>query len=44
MNTVIESGRVRFRQLTTEDVDFVLAITSDPDWLYFIGDRGVKEP
>ena len=44
VNTVIESGRVRFRQLTAEDVDFVLAITSDPDWLYFIGDRGVKEP
>ncbi|WP_181405148.1 GNAT family N-acetyltransferase [Aestuariibacter sp. GS-14] len=44
MNTVIESARLRFRQLTADDVDFVLAITSDPDWLYFIGDRGVKDP
>ncbi len=44
MNMVIESQRVRFRQLTSADVDFVLAITSDPDWLYFIGDRGVKDP
>ncbi|NVK55559.1 MAG: GNAT family N-acetyltransferase [Alteromonadaceae bacterium] len=38
-----ELGRIRFRQLTRHDIDFILAITSDADWLRYIGDRGVND-
>lgn len=29
------------RQLTLEDASFILALLNDPDWIRFIGDRGV---
>jgi hypothetical protein len=30
------------RQLTVEDSAFILELVNDPDWLRFIGDRGVR--
>jgi RimJ/RimL family protein N-acetyltransferase len=39
---VIESDRLVLRQLTVEDAPFILSLLNDPDWLRFIGDRGVR--
>ncbi|MDC8832398.1 GNAT family N-acetyltransferase [Alteromonas gilva] len=36
-------GRIRLRRLTRHDIDFILAVTSDAEWLKFIGDRGVND-
>jgi len=30
------------RRLTTDDAEFILELTNDPDWLRYIGDRGVR--
>ncbi len=40
--TVLETDRLRFRQLTVDDADFILRLVNDPAWLRFIGDRGVR--
>lgn len=37
----LHQDRVHLRRLTADDVNFVLAITQDPEWLHFIGDRGI---
>ena len=39
--TILETERLSLRQLTGDDAAFVLELTNDPDWLRFIGDRGV---
>lgn len=39
----IESGRIQLRRLRRDDVDFILAVTSDPQWMKYIGDRGVSD-
>lgn len=39
----IKSGRIRLRRLCRDDVDFILAVTSDPEWVKYIGDRGVSD-
>jgi RimJ/RimL family protein N-acetyltransferase len=39
---VIESDRLVLRRLTIEDAPFILELLNDPDWLRFIGDKGVR--
>lgn len=39
---VIETPRLVLREQTPDDAAFVLALTNDPDWLRYIGDRGVR--
>ena len=39
--TIIETERLRLRELIGTDAPFILALVNDPDWLRFIGDRGV---
>lgn len=39
---VLETARLRLRHLTTADSAFILELVTDPDWLRFIGDRGVR--
>lgn len=39
---VIETRRLRLRQLAPTDASFILELVNDPDWLRFIGDRGVR--
>lgn len=39
--TTFESARLRLRPMNLCDAEFILALTNDPDWLKFIGDRGV---
>jgi RimJ/RimL family protein N-acetyltransferase len=36
--------RVSLRELTPDDAGFILRLVNDPDWLRFIGDRGVRSP
>ena len=39
---VLETARLRLRHLRADDSPFILALVNDPDWLRFIGDRGVR--
>lgn len=39
---VLETGRLRLRRLGPEDAPFMLRLVNDPDWLRYIGDRGVR--
>lgn len=39
---VLETERLILRRLTTDDAPFIFELVNDPDWLRFIGDRGVR--
>lgn len=39
---IIETDRLTLRFASIEDAEFILKLLNDPDWLKFIGDRGVK--
>ena len=39
---VIATARLVLRRLTADDAAFILELTNDPDWLRFIGDRGIR--
>jgi RimJ/RimL family protein N-acetyltransferase len=39
---VLRTERLILRRLTTDDAGFILALMNDPDWLRYIGDRGVR--
>ena len=38
----IESQRLVLRPLVADDASFIHALVTDPDWLRYIGDRGVR--
>ena len=40
--TVLETARLRLRQFTLGDAEFVLELLNEPSWLQFIGDKGVR--
>jgi len=40
--TVLQTERLRLRELTVDDAAFVLELLNEPAWLRFIGDRGVR--
>lgn len=40
--TVVDTGRLSLRHLAEDDAAFILELVNDPDWLRFIGDRGVR--
>jgi len=39
---VLETGRLILRLLVTDDAPFILQLVNDPDWLRYIGDKGVR--
>jgi len=39
---VLRTERLILRRLTLDDAEFVLELVNDPDWLRYIGDRGVR--
>jgi len=39
---LIETERLTLREFLEEDAPFVLELVNDPDWIKFIGDRGVR--
>jgi RimJ/RimL family protein N-acetyltransferase len=40
---VLETERLELRHFTLDDADFVLRLLNEPSFLYFIGDRGVRD-
>lgn len=41
---VLTTGRLLLRRLGDEDASFIVELMNDPDWLRYIGDRGVRTP
>ena len=39
---VLSTPRLHLRELTPADAPFILVLLNDPDWLRYIGDRGVR--
>lgn len=39
---MIETERLIIRQLTADDGEFILELLNEPDWIKYIGDRGVR--
>lgn len=39
---IVQTTRLRLRQLTTADPEFMLALLNDPDFIRHVGDRGVR--
>ena len=39
---ILQTQRLTLRELTLDDVDFILALLNDPDFIRFIGDRNVR--
>ena len=39
---VLETERLILRRLDEGDADFIFELVNDPDWLRYIGDKGVK--
>ncbi|MBK6266152.1 GNAT family N-acetyltransferase [Marivirga sp. S37H4] len=44
MKYILETKRLRLRELTLDDVPFIVALLNSPGWLQFIGDRNVRNP
>ena len=42
MHRVLETERLILRRLDEGDADFIFELVNDPDWLRYIGDKGVK--
>ena len=40
--TIIETSRLILSELTTEDASFILKLYNDPDFITYIGDKGIK--
>lgn len=40
---MLHTSRLRLSQLTLDDAPFILTLVNDPDWIRFIGDRGVHD-
>ena len=41
--SVYDTERLNLRRLGTDDEAFMLELVNDPDWLRYIGDRGVRD-
>ncbi|MDF2178722.1 GNAT family N-acetyltransferase [Aliiglaciecola sp. CAU 1673] len=39
----LHTERLRLRQVTFDDAPFILSLVNDPDWLRYIGDKGVSD-
>ena len=39
---VLDTDRLALRQLDLDDAPFILQLLNDPDWIRYIGDRGVR--
>jgi len=42
MKQILETERLRLRELTLEDTPFIIELLNSPGWLQFIGDRNVR--
>lgn len=39
---MIETGRLIIKPLTVDHAEFILELLNEPDWLKYIGDRGIR--
>jgi len=39
---LLKTPRLRLRELSTSDAEFMLALLNDPDFIRHVGDRGVR--
>ncbi len=42
MKTIIETERLRLREFSLEDSEFIIKLLNSPGWIEFIGQRNVK--
>jgi RimJ/RimL family protein N-acetyltransferase len=42
MSEILQTKRLRLRELTHQDAQFIIELTNSPAWLKFIGDRNTK--
>lgn len=42
MKPILETERLRLRELTLHDTGFIIELLNSPGWIRFIGDRNVK--
>lgn len=42
MKTIAETERLRLREFTFDDADFIIALLNSPGWIEFIGERNIK--
>lgn len=42
MATIVQTDRLTLREMALEDSAFILELLNDPDWIRFIGDKGVN--
>jgi RimJ/RimL family protein N-acetyltransferase len=42
MNYILETERLKLRELTLDDTAFIIELVNTPGWLTFIGDRNIK--
>lgn len=42
MKYILETKRLRLREFTLDDCDFIIELMNSPGWLRFIGDRNVR--
>lgn len=42
MKTIVETDRLRLRELTMGDSEFIIELLNSPGWIKFIGDRNVQ--
>lgn len=41
MKLILETNRLRLREFSRKDADFVLKLVNTPSWIQFIGDRNI---
>lgn len=44
MHVVMETARLRLREIELEDAPFIHELMNEPPWIRFIGDRGIRSP
>ena len=42
MNYILETERLRLREFTLDDAEFIIELMNSPGWLKFIGDRNIN--
>ena len=42
MTCILATERLKLREFTNTDTDFIIALLNSPGWLQFIGDRNVR--
>lgn len=39
---ILKTERLKIRQINTDDAEFMLSLLNEPDWIKYIGDRGIQ--